>query len=78
MNEVHPKNLSIKDFTYKLPEEKIAKYPLPKRDESRLLVYKSGNIEESQYMLAKQDRTAQEDGHSDGCQNNQAMHLDIF
>ncbi len=49
MNEVHPKNLSIKDFTYELPEGKIAKYPLQKRDESRLLVYKSGNIEEGQY-----------------------------
>ncbi len=45
----HPKDLSIKDFIYDLPDEKIAKFPLQKRDESNLLVYKSGNILESQY-----------------------------
>lgn len=46
---MHPKHLSIKDFTYDLPADKIAKYPLAKRDESRLLVYKDGNITESVY-----------------------------
>ncbi len=46
---MHPKHLSIKDFTYDLPEAKIAKYPLPKRDESKLLVYKNGKITESIY-----------------------------
>ena len=42
-------NLLIKDFNYLLPEYKIAKYPLPNRDESKLLVYKNGNIETSIY-----------------------------
>jgi len=46
---IHPKKLSINDFNYHLPDEKIAKHPLPKRDESKLLVFKSGKISESQY-----------------------------
>lgn len=41
---MHPKDLSIKDFSYQLPEERIARYPLEKRDESKLLVYDKGNI----------------------------------
>ena len=44
-----PQHLSINDFNYELPEEKIAKFPLPQRDESKLLVYKNGIIEESVY-----------------------------
>ncbi len=46
---MHPKNLSIKDFDYVLPEEKIADYPLPKRDQSKLLIFKDGNIAEDIY-----------------------------
>jgi S-adenosylmethionine:tRNA ribosyltransferase-isomerase len=41
-----PKQINIQDFTYHLPEEKIAKYPLEKRDESKLLVYKDAQIKE--------------------------------
>ena len=40
-------NLSIKDFTYYLPPEKIAQFPLDKRDESKLLVYKNNEISDS-------------------------------
>jgi S-adenosylmethionine:tRNA ribosyltransferase-isomerase len=39
-----PKNISIADFDYHLPENKIAKYPLPLRDSSKLLLYKKGKI----------------------------------
>ncbi|MBC7650654.1 MAG: S-adenosylmethionine:tRNA ribosyltransferase-isomerase [Deinococcales bacterium] len=46
---MHPKKLSINDFTYHLPQEKIAKFPLPKRDESKLLVFKNEEIIESTY-----------------------------
>src|SRR6187549_2974127 len=46
---MHPKEISIKDYTYSLPEEKIAKYPLEKRDESKLLLYKDGVIKEDFY-----------------------------
>src|SRR5947207_5143841 len=41
--------ISINDYTYTLPEEKIAHYPLPERDASRLLVYKKANITEDIY-----------------------------
>lgn len=46
---MHPKNLSITDFSYTLPEEKIAIYPLPQRDQSKLLIYKDGDISEDIY-----------------------------
>lgn len=49
MNLAHPKNLSINDFIYDLPESFIAKYPLEIRDQSKLLVYQKGIIETDQY-----------------------------
>lgn len=42
--EVNPQDIRIADYTYRLPEDQIAAFPLPKRDDSKLLVYKSGNI----------------------------------
>lgn len=45
----HPKDLRISDFSYPLPEERIARYPLPERDQSKLLVYRDGAISESRY-----------------------------
>lgn len=41
--------ISLKDYTYALPEEKIAKFPLPERMNSKLLVYRSGKIEHTQF-----------------------------
>jgi S-adenosylmethionine:tRNA ribosyltransferase-isomerase len=38
------KEILIKDFNYPLPDERIAKFPLPERDSSKLLVYKSGEV----------------------------------
>lgn len=46
---MHPKNISIADFSYALPEEKIAKYPLEERDASKLLIYRDGRINEDIY-----------------------------
>ncbi|MDQ6843128.1 MAG: S-adenosylmethionine:tRNA ribosyltransferase-isomerase [Bacteroidota bacterium] len=46
---MHPKSLSIEDYNYTLPEEKIASYPLEKRDESKLLILKDGEISEDRY-----------------------------
>ena len=41
-----PLQLNIKDFTYELPREKIAQYPLRERDASKLLVYRNDKISE--------------------------------
>ena len=41
------KEIAIADYNYELPDERVAKYPLPNRDESKLLVYKNGSFEES-------------------------------
>ena len=46
---MHPKTLSISDFDYFLPEEKIAVYPLAERDQSKLLIYKNEDISEDIY-----------------------------
>jgi S-adenosylmethionine:tRNA ribosyltransferase-isomerase len=46
---MHPKELQIKDFTYNLPEDRIAKYPLAERDLSKLLIYREGKIQEDIY-----------------------------
>lgn len=46
---MHPKDLKIEDYTYELPNERIAKYPLAERDASKLLVYKDGAINEDSY-----------------------------
>jgi len=39
-----PRKLSIKDYTYALPEERIARFPLDDRTASALLVYRNGEI----------------------------------
>ena len=36
----------IEDYNYPLPDERIAKYPLAKRDTSKLLVYQDGQVSE--------------------------------
>ncbi len=46
---MHPKNISINNFNYNLPEEKIARYPLEKRDDSKLLIFSNGDISEDRY-----------------------------
>lgn len=42
----HPAALSIADYSYHLPDERIAKYPLSVRDMSKLLILKDGELSE--------------------------------
>ena len=50
---MHPKDIAISDFTYNLPDDRIARYPLEQRDESKLLLYGKGAISEDHfYSLA--------------------------
>ena len=44
-----PKKISILDYTYELPVDRIALHPLPERDASKLLIYKNGEISEDVY-----------------------------
>ncbi|WP_430814868.1 S-adenosylmethionine:tRNA ribosyltransferase-isomerase [Carboxylicivirga sp. RSCT41] len=46
MNKPH---ISISDYTYELPDERIAKYPLDNREQSKLLVYKNNEICERKF-----------------------------
>jgi len=46
---MHPQDLRIEDFTYPLPDERIARYPLAERDASKLLIYKKEVITEDIY-----------------------------
>lgn len=39
--------IKIEDYSYDLPDDRIAKYPLEKRDASRILIYRNGNISDS-------------------------------
>ena len=46
---MHPKDLRIEDYTYDLPDERIAQYPLTQRDASKLLIYNDAIISEDIY-----------------------------
>ena len=48
--KMSPKHLLIKDFDYNLPDDKIAKDPLLKRDESKLLIWKIHTVKEGRYF----------------------------
>ena len=41
-----PKHIRICEFNYPLPDERIAKFPLPVRDQSKLLLYRHGEVTE--------------------------------
>src|SRR5258708_26585321 len=46
---IDPQRISIKDYDYDLPEDRIAKYPLAERDASKLLIYRDQRISEDIY-----------------------------
>lgn len=43
------RHIDINNFEYPLPDERIAKFPLENRSDSKLLVYRNGNINESRF-----------------------------
>lgn len=51
---INPENISISDFDYLLPDECIAKIPLDKRDESKLVIYENNKISSSQFKYISQ------------------------
>ncbi len=44
---MNARQIKIRDYDYPLPDERIAKFPLPERDSSKLLVYEGGHISET-------------------------------
>jgi S-adenosylmethionine:tRNA ribosyltransferase-isomerase len=46
---MNPRDIIIDDFNYELPDDKIAKYPLAVRHESKLLVSTPSGIQDSQF-----------------------------
>jgi S-adenosylmethionine:tRNA ribosyltransferase-isomerase len=40
------KHIKISDYNYPLPDERIAKFPVPQRDHSKLLLYNHGEVSE--------------------------------
>lgn len=45
----NPKHIHISEYNYPLPDERIAKFPLPVRDQSKLLVYRHGEVTEDTF-----------------------------
>ena len=43
------RSININDFDYPLPDERIAKFPLERRDSSKLLIYRNGEISERHF-----------------------------
>ena len=46
---MNTQNIRISDYSYELPDERIAKYPLARRDQSKLLIYDKGRVGESTF-----------------------------
>lgn len=42
-------SIRLEEFVYDLPDEKVAKYPLEVRDQSKLMIYKDGEIVHKQF-----------------------------
>lgn len=49
MSDLSARSLKITNFTYDLPDERIARYPLPQRDTAKLLHYRKGQIQDHHF-----------------------------
>lgn len=48
--KIHPSEIQIQDFQYALLDDRIARFPLGERDQSKLLIYRDGQIKEDVYQ----------------------------
>lgn len=44
MITINPRHIHISDYNYPLPDERIAKFPIARRDHSKLLIYNKGEV----------------------------------
>ena len=44
------KKIQMSDYSYELPDERIAKFPMARRDQSKLLVYRQGTVSEDRFF----------------------------
>lgn len=57
-NDNFVKKIQISDFDYPLSEERIAKYPLVERDQSKLLIFKHGDLNVSVFNKLPENLTS--------------------
>ena len=50
MISMETKHIHISDYTYDVPDERIAKFPIARRDHSKLLVYRHGEVSEDLFF----------------------------
>jgi len=48
------KSIGIEEYNYELPDERIAKFPLPEREASQLLVYEQGKISRKKFAEVRE------------------------
>lgn len=48
------KSISIEEYSYDLPDERIAKFPLPDREASQLLLYEQGKISRKKFAEVRE------------------------
>ena len=46
IKESDPRHIHISDYNYPLPDDRIAKFPIARRDQSKLLLYRNGEVGE--------------------------------
>jgi len=46
---MNPRDIRIEEYNYNLPDSRIAKYPLEKREQAQLLYYKNGDISKRKF-----------------------------
>ena len=56
----NPKHIRISEYNYPLPDERIAKFLLPVRDQSKLLVYRRGEVTEDVFTRSEERRVGKE------------------